>query len=384
MEKIRLYEILDTLSRNEKLQVLKEEYSELIDLLAQDNSPLIEAWIEMRRKTSEFFEEPNREVLDDVLANLRRAIGEEAFAGREGVATEPELKAVREAELVDRVQMHTIQGRNATENNRFRVFVKRFQQVAAVLVIPLMAGLVYLTVSDLTEKKESPVAESFVALPAFNTVSTQEYYSPAGTRSKVVLKDSTVVFLNSATTLLVDNEFGDSLRRVKLSGEAYFDVRHDTRRPFIVDAGEKLRIKVTGTQFTVNAYPDKENVETVLLSGSVELAAGKQVVTLNPMQRAVFDNDRKIVIASGVKTEKYEKWKDGMLVFDNTPMAEIKNILEKWYNVEISIQDEQVMHYTFSGKLNNCSLQQVLEYISLSSQMKFTINKDKVAIYKIE
>lgn len=353
MEKIRLYEILDSLSRNERLSVSKEEYSELIDLLAQDDSQQINSWLDIKKRASEFLDEPDKAILDEVFANLQKVIN------TEDTFTEGEKRKIVG-----------------------NIFIKRFQQIAAILVIPLLLGLIYMTVFNERDSVENVVADNIVNLVPFNVTSIQEYYSPAGTRSKIVLKDSTVVYLNSATTLLVDNNFGDSLRRVKLSGEAYFSVRKDKDRPFIVDAGEKLKIRVTGTTFTVNAYPDKKDIETVLLTGAVELVTGKRIVPLDPNQRAIFDNDKKIVISSVVKTEKYEEWKDGVLVFDNTSMGEIKAILEKWYNVKIEIKDKEIMNYTFSGKLNNCSLQQVLEYITISSQMRFTINKDKVDINK--
>jgi len=105
-------------------------------------------------------------------------------------------------------------------------------------------------------------------------VAWQEIVVPRGNRMKMILPDSTVVWLNNETKLKYASDFSEN-RLVDLTGEAYFNVKHDPLHPFIVNVGSE-RIKVLGTKFSVNAYPDDQIIETSLISGSVKFESSPE------------------------------------------------------------------------------------------------------------
>lgn len=107
-------------------------------------------------------------------------------------------------------------------------------------------------------------------------ISYQEIVVPRGNRMKLVLPDSTSIWLNNETKLRYASNFSTGNREVELSGEAYFDVHHDASHPFVVKVG-KQRIKVLGTRFSVNAYPEDQLIETSLLSGSVVFMCDREI-----------------------------------------------------------------------------------------------------------
>ncbi len=347
MEKERLFEIIDRLSKKEKLLITKEEYKELIELFENNNSQLINSWIEIKRQRSETFNTLDSKVLESALNNIKGVI--------------------EKRELPKKI---------------FRKYFKFIERAAAILFIPLTILSVYLLSFNKPEERyHSQNTHNIIDSISSKPGHSQEFISPAGTRSKIILSDSTEIFLNSSSNLSLTSLYGVEERRVKLTGQAYFKVKTNRELPFIVELKEGLKIKVTGTTFVVNAYPENKKIETVLLSGSVELLTNNSSVEMKPSQIALFDvKDQKVMISSGGSSDKFELWKDGILVFDETTMSDVKSILEKWYNINITIDNQAIMSFKFTGRLDNCSLSQVLDYISYSSQIKYVINDRNVKL----
>lgn len=115
---------------------------------------------------------------------------------------------------------------------------------------------------------------------------------PRGGEYELILPDGTHVWINSDSELSFPARFDSTKREVSLSGEAYFSVRKDKKRPFTVKVGQNVEVKVLGTQFNLQAYPDAQTIETTLCEGSVNVSDGKQKVTLTPSQQAgLFQGD---------------------------------------------------------------------------------------------
>lgn len=263
----------------------------------------------------------------------------------------------------------------AAGNKQRRRTLIIFERVAAVLFVPL-AVCFALYLANQSIIRRSPAAENMLIIDTLDLTNTQSqvFYSPAGTRSKIVLKDSTVVWLNSSSRLTVNENFGRQERRVSLSGQGYFDVTTNKVVPFIVDLGNDITMKVTGTTFSVKAYDD-EDIETVLIKGSVELDNGRKVYRMHPSERVVVDRANDDLVPQEVDDdESYKSWKDGIIVFRSSSMTDVVKTLERWYNVDIMIKDSELMSYRFTARLDNCSLEQVFKYISLSSPVKYSID----------
>lgn len=177
---------------------------------------------------------------------------------------------------------------------------------------------------------------------------------PFGKRSKVILSDHTVVWLNAGSRLIYPTRFFKKERIVRLEGEAYLEVAKDKEKPFIVETLHS-RIKVLGTSFNVKAYPDEATEETVLAEGSVKLdlhgPSFKKSVLLEPEQRVVFMVENKSCSVSRVDIQDYISWVNGMFIFHNEPMTSVLRRISRHYNIEIRYS-QAVENKFIYGKLD--------------------------------
>lgn len=326
----------------------KDEYRELL-LLLEENNPVVDEWLRLKWEKAAVAPYQGEE-LDLVLGRIRKEIAKEQDA-----------------------QLHSTW--------TISRFVAVAQKAAAVLFLPLaiLAGYLLYTNSQ-SEDTQDVAANQVISAEPLTTTTSQEYYSPAGTRSKITLKDRTTIWLNSSSRLLVSNDYGSTVRRVKLVGQAYFDVTKNPQKPFIVDLAKNMSLKVTGTTFSVRAYEDRRTIETVLISGTVFVNHGDEVVKMVPSQKVALDRDDDHLSVSTVADDSYKLWKDGVLVFKETPMSEVVATLEKWYNVKFHIQNSDILTYKFTARLDNCSLAQVLEYMGYSSPISCSVKERNVTV----
>ncbi len=230
---------------------------------------------------------------------------------------------------------------------------------------------------------------------------------PMGSKSKIILSDGTQVWLNAGSTMKYPSYFKDNVREVSLEGEAFFDVAHDEDRPFKVNTSE-IQIKVLGTKFNVKSYPDENIIETTLVSGSIEIESKqtgsrkKHFLKLEPNQKATFsrishdlslsDNSQPekieplsigaIQIDNKVNTEIITCWKDNKLVFNRERFEDIATRLERWYDVQIIIEDSTLKDYRYTGTLEKETLEQALYALRIASPFEYTIDKNNIFIYK--
>lgn len=153
--------------------------------------------------------------------------------------------------------------------------------------------------------------------------------------------DGSVVWLNADSRLAYSNRFVDSEKReVRLEGEAFFDVRRDTLRPFEVTMGD-LEVRVLGTRFNASHIPDLGIEEVTLLSGSVEVGhdGSRETVRLLPDQSCAYDTVSGRLAVRNVRASNYGSWTGDSIVFDNMTLEDIAVNLEHWYNIRIRIDD---------------------------------------------
>ena len=164
----------------------------------------------------------------------------------------------------------------------------------------------------------------------------REYVTLHGQRLELTLPDSSRVLLSVGTRLRVPREFGVRDRVVELDGEAYFVVRHDPHRPFLV----RTRRGVTedlGTSFDVRAYPGDNYLQVVVAAGRVALRARDSVLSLRSRERGVLDAHGVLRATSGVSLGDYLAWTRGTLVFHDAPLGEVVAQLGRWYAVDIDV-----------------------------------------------
>lgn len=166
--------------------------------------------------------------------------------------------------------------------------------------------------------------------------------TPLGVKSDVVLPDGSRVRLNGGTRIVYPALFGDE-RRVEVDGEAYFEVEHDARRPFVVVTGQVVST-VLGTTFNVHAYSEDENYQITLATGSLLVDGGPESrsVRLRPGEQGFFERTSGLLSLRRVNVEQVLSWQEDRLYFRAEPLASIARSLERQFNVDITIPDERL------------------------------------------
>ncbi|MFA5330269.1 MAG: FecR domain-containing protein [Prolixibacteraceae bacterium] len=240
-------------------------------------------------------------------------------------------------------------------------------RAAAILLIPVLMFLLY----TYSNNGFFSVDHSSMAVDSI------EIIAPAGARTVVQLSDGTEVHLNYGSKIKYPRDFKGNTRELKLSGEGFFDVAHNSKRPFIVKA-KGLNIKALGTKFNVLAYPDNNFVGTTLIEGKVVLEQytenelPKNIGSLVPGEHIDYNvNTGTISITKG-NVEKYIAWIDGLLVFDNSSIQEVAERLERIFNVDIVVSPE-IKDFTYTVKFVDESISQILDLITKATPVKYKI-----------
>lgn len=265
-------------------------------------------------------------------------------------------------------------------------------KIAAAIVLVLGAALVYNTYNKNNSKNR--------AVQMVYTFATK-----SGERKKIILPDGTSVLLNAKSVLSLAKDFNDKCREVTLTGEAFFDVKHNKDKAFKVHTGD-FNINVLGTAFNVKAYPDEASSEATLIRGLITMEGvngNGGVITLKPSQKVTFykvlpqqQKSRLLKPATAqpeITINHYTKIKDSTIVetawtqnrieIYDQDFDEIKNVLEKWYNVEISFTDPALEKYRFTATITNESIEEVLHALKATeNNFKYEIKGKQVIISK--
>lgn len=196
----------------------------------------------------------------------------------------------------------------------------------------------------------------------------------SGQKTKLVLPDSSVVWLNSESSISFPSDFESRRKRiVKLQGEAYFDVAKQGFSKFTVVCPD-YEIEVKGTKFNVMAYEDFKRTETTLVEGSVVIKKGSQYLNLKPGERAVFSKN--YLTKSQARVRQATLWKDNKFYFDNISLRELARRLERWYDVKITLEDSSLNDIYYSGYFKNEeTVWQVLDVIQMTTPIVYERNQ---------
>ena len=261
-----------------------------------------------------------------------------------------------------------------------RSFVPIFSRVAAVLILPVMCFSLYQYLSYTNKSKPQTPTISMAADDPYSII---EYTVNPGVKGRVVLPDSSEVWLNSNSVLITPRLFGGDARVVELSGEAFFDVKSDIERPMYVRTNRDITVIVTGTKFNVSTYANDDFFNLHLVSGKVRLINehNKAEFDVLPAQE-VYVKDAEQKFKLKVKPDKYlsTSWKEGYLVFDATIMSEVIRKMERWYGVCIEASDPAILKEKFTAEFKSESLTQVLDYLKMSSNINYLIADEKVVL----
>ncbi|WP_346320560.1 FecR domain-containing protein [Chitinophaga sp. YIM B06452] len=204
----------------------------------------------------------------------------------------------------------------------------------------------------------------------YNTIQT-----PNGGEYKVMLSDGTAVWLNAASTITFPVAFTGSERRVSISGEAYFEVARNPRKPFKVEANGAV-VEVLGTHFNVSAYPADAIHHATLLEGKIRLMKDAESVLLKPGQQARFgENAPAISVTTPENAEDAVAWKSGTFNFNNLDLATVMNQVSRWYNVDVRYEGGKPQASIVGVMNRSTDLATVLKSLELTSGVHFTLEK---------
>ncbi|RIH65026.1 DUF4974 domain-containing protein [Mariniphaga sediminis] len=248
-----------------------------------------------------------------------------------------------------------------------------FLKVAAILILGLVIGLL---IHNL--QKSEPIYYTAIA--------------PKGSISQMILPDSTIVFLNAGSELKYTETQGTFLlsgiqkqRTVFLSGEAWFDVTRNEKKPFVVHT-PLYDVKVLGTQFNVKAYPKDNEVTTTLEKGSVQITSfangtTDKPQTLQPGEQLAYRPNEGITVQT-VIPKMFTAWKDNKLIFINMNLKELFVLLERKYGVDIEVADNVVLNYHYDSTITDESILEVLDLIAETLPIRYKIEGQTVIIQK--
>ena len=203
---------------------------------------------------------------------------------------------------------------------------------------------------------------------------------PQGGEYQVVLPDSTRVWLNSDSELRFPTVFADGRRMVELKGEAYFEVKRDTARPFIVRTGETA-IRVLGTSFNVCNYEEDDREQTTLAEGAVEVTLRGRKFRLEPGEQFEARRDGSEPTVREVDVDLYTSWRNGMFRFVDMPLGELTVKLQRWYNVEFFFVNAGCRDYRFTGAIRrDADFEEFMTLIEKTTDVKFDIKGTTVMI----
>ncbi|TRX49691.1 DUF4974 domain-containing protein [Fulvivirga sp. M361] len=207
--------------------------------------------------------------------------------------------------------------------------------------------------------------------------------SSMGQKLTTVLGDGTSVKLNAGSSISYPNIFADSIRRVVLVGEAFFEVKKDTLRPFQVQSGDVI-VQVLGTSFNVKGFAQEKTVSVAVEEGKVRVTAFPGATAnfehiLTDYQISIYDVERKYAEKKDMESTNAFAWKDGRLVFDNERLDKILKRMERWYNVSFEVNKTVELTQSYSGAFQNEPLEVVLKGLRHQGAFDYQI-EDKIIL----
>lgn len=241
--------------------------------------------------------------------------------------------------------------------------------IAAVFILFSLATLIYLV-----EQKPKPIGSIEEA------IAYQSFTANYGQRKSILLPDGSTVKLFGPSTLFLHPDY-PLVRKTKLSGEGFFDIRPDSLRPFFVET-ESFHLKVLGTSFLVKS--DSSLASSVAIqSGLVNVSRGEDFSeNLQKNDFWVIEKASSIPIKSLINPDFFFAKVDNTLWYDKTPLRIVLQDLKNWYGLEELTVQTPIDDYCITGKFKNESLKSIMESISYSTGIAYELTNKKLNIVK--
>ena len=261
-------------------------------------------------------------------------------------------------------------------------------RIAAMISVPILLALTFqiIRLSHRIDEQEKAmqIAETAKILPPQTQIMLDYIVNP-GVKGKVLLPDSSEVWLNSNSILRCPNQFDTLNRIVELEGEGYFKIKGNEDWPFYIHTPKGVSLKITGTEFNLSSYSNDPYLKITLIKGKLMLIdnISLQAISLRPMEELVLQNNEFKQAEKNVanKVKEDTSWKEGFLLFDNTPIDVVIRKMERWYGVSIAMKNAQIANFRITAEFENESLIQVLEILKISSNIKYKVEGSYVSLF---
>lgn len=283
-----------------------------------------------------------------------KVLESESFQFWESIPDEPETEDYDEERVLDRLN-HLLRLEDANiaraKDKRLR-WLRYLVRIAASLFLPL-------------------AVVSYLLWSGSQDTAYASLYSPLGARTSFHLPDGSEGWLNGGSTLYFPAAFAGRYREVRLDGEAYFDVISKAKKPFVVNT-DRIKVVALGTAFNVDAYKEDPVSRVTLASGMLELFDAKDQTMQNVLGELdagfqfTYFKDLNSHLIKDADVNKATAWKEGKLVFRDDPMEEVVSRLNRWYNVDIEIENEKLKKETYRFTFQDKTLDEVLKLIKLT------------------
>jgi transmembrane sensor len=210
-----------------------------------------------------------------------------------------------------------------------------------------------------------------------NLVNTIE--TPRGGKYKLVMSDGTVAILDAASSISYPVAFSGNERRVKITGQVYFEVVHNSKKPFYVETRGQT-VEDLGTIFNINSYVDEPEITTTLINGSVSVSKINSSVILKPGQQAVNQLNRNIKVGPA-DIDEAVAWKNDYFVFNDENIDDVMRKVSRWYDVDIEYRDKEKIKETYLGSMTRYSnVSEVLKMLEITGDVKFSVQGRKIIV----
>ncbi|WP_160143725.1 FecR family protein [Chryseolinea soli] len=246
-----------------------------------------------------------------------------------------------------------------------------YWKAAAVALLVVSAGILLYVKRDLFTKEE---------------ITYTEHYVPKGKLLQLSLSDGSQVWLNSDTKFRYPETFGSGDREVYLEGEAFFNVSKDPSRPFRIHSGGKLTTTVLGTSFNVKAYRNDDFNEVAVITGKVSVVHTtsdnrSSEVLLQPGQKAVLVKTQDLLSKETFSdVDHYTSWREGKLIFEDAPVADVISSLQRYYNIEINLSSETLKACRVTATFDPMPLEKVMYLLCFTLNAEYTHAGKKYSI----
>jgi transmembrane sensor len=286
---------------------------------------------------------------------------EKSFQYWEELKTEPDIVEYDESLLLGKIyrEVKIKESKLKKRSPNITRYINIVMRIAAVLFVPLLIWHIINPRNLIAHNSE---------------LSYTEIYSPLGSRTIFYLPDGSKGWLSGGSYLQYPERFPGKTREVKLRGEAFFDVKTNEKKPFVV-LSKNLNIIAKGTSFNVSAWDDAAETEIVLKEGKVDVfnndaLTQKWIASLKPGELLNVREKKECSIIK-VDVSKYTSWTEGKLIFRDDPFAEVVKRINRWYNVNLIIKDPTLESYRYVATFQDETLDEVLNMLTLSAPIRY-------------